>query len=59
MRYRNAPLDEPIRIKRGKGRPVDLTEAVFEDDKLIAAFKDMHAARAYVQRRNKLMEVKV
>lgn len=58
MRYRNEPLSEPVCIRRGRGRPVLLTEAVIEDKKIIAVFRDMHTARAYAQRRNKLSEVK-
>ena len=58
MKYRNAPLDEPIRIKRGRGRPVVLDAAVCEGGKIIAVFETENRARAYAHRLNKLSEVK-
>ena len=54
MKYRDILLPDPIRIKRGRGRPVELPAAVVSDDRIIAVFESEHRAYSYAHRLNKL-----
>ena len=47
-------LAEPVKLKQGRGRPVELHTAVFEGKKVFALFKNESAARAYCTRLNGL-----
>lgn len=56
MKYRDILLPDPIRIKRGRGRPVELPAAVLEGERIVAAFENEGLARAYAHRKNQLSE---
>lgn len=54
MNYTHAPLSQPLAIKRGRGRPQALAEAVWNKGRCVAVFQSEGAARAYAARLNKL-----
>lgn len=56
MTYTTTQLAEPVRLKRGRGRPCTLATAVLRDEVVVAVFKIESAATAYAWRLNQLSE---
>jgi len=59
MKYRDIILPDPLRLRMGRGKPIELPAAVLDGQRVIAVFETEGRARAYSHRLNKLMEAKV